>query len=64
MEALFISSLMMPDLSEALRVGANRMEESLASDLKEAEREAMALAVGSREEVLTAAMYCREEVGR
>jgi len=55
-----MSSPMMPDLSEALRVGARRMEESLASDLKEAEREAIALAVGSREEVLTAAMYWKE----
>jgi len=52
-----MSSEMMPDLSLAERVGAVRMEASLGSDLKEEEREARALAVGSRVDVLTEAVY-------
>lgn len=55
---LFSSSATMADLSSALRVGAPRIVASLASFSTRPPSLPRAVAVGSREEVLTAAVYC------
>ena len=47
----------MADLSAAERVGASRMVVSLASFWRRVPRAATPLAVGSSEDVLTAAVY-------
>lgn len=54
----FSSSAMMADLSAPLRVGASRMVASLGSLANRAPSRFRALEVGSRDEVLTAAVYC------
>lgn len=51
------SSSTMEDLSASVRVGAARMVTSLGSFSRRAPRLVRALAVGSRVEVLTAAVY-------
>jgi hypothetical protein len=51
------SSATMAPLSSAVRVGADRMAASLGSFSSRAERLLRALAVGSRLEVLAAAVY-------
>jgi hypothetical protein len=55
--ACLASSATMDDLSAALRVGACRMVDSLASFSTMAARLVRALAVGSRLDDLTAAVY-------
>lgn len=55
---LFSSSATMADLSSALRVGAPRIVTSLVSFSMRLPSLPKAVAVGSREEVLTAAVYC------
>src|SRR4051812_35613911 len=55
--AFFWSSATMALLSAGLRVGVSRMETSFESFWITLLRAAMPLAVGSREEVLTAAVY-------
>jgi hypothetical protein len=50
----------MADLSGPVRVGACRMGESFVSDFRTCWREVRDLATESREEDLTAAVYCGE----
>lgn len=56
--ACLVSSATMADLSSGLRVGADRMEESLLSFSTMEPRLARALAVGSSVDDLEAAVYC------
>lgn len=55
--AAFSSSAMMADLSDAESVGVARILTNFSSFFRRLPREASDLAVGSREDVLTAAVY-------
>lgn len=57
----FCSSATMALLSAADRVGASRMVTSLASFCSRLLRAERPLAVGSRDDVLTAAVYCPKQ---